>query len=213
MHRWVWLSQFNFLSWLTGRFSGRSPLWSSLWFLWLLSLGLLRSIRSIGIVVTSNTFFRFSWSGSIVKLSLILLEFNIVLNGLLDSTFMIAFIFAALSNRPSTWSLGLFHLTYSTILIWFLLRRLPFWPLGFMFWGLFSRRLFVFSILGRARNHPFLHIVPFPFHPSYFLFILILLSFKLIFHLLLLIYLPIFIELSVTETFMRLILGFFTLKA
>lgn len=82
------------------------------------------------------------------------------------------------------------------------MRRLSFRPLGFMLRGLFSRRLLVFSILGRARNHPFLHIVPFPFHPSYFLFILILLSFKLVFNLLLLIDLPIFIELSVTEAFM-----------
>ena len=63
-------------------------------------------------MMTFRTFLNFSWSDNrVVQLSLILLNFNIVFDRLLDSTFMITFFLATTSNWSTTWSFWFFYLS------------------------------------------------------------------------------------------------------
>jgi len=220
---WTWFGKFHLLTWLVNWFSWRSPLWPSFgflrfidfsWLRYLMAWRVLLDLWSVGIVMTLHTFFWFSRCGSncIIQVPLILLQFNVILNRLLDSTFMITLVLATLPNRLSTGPLRLFNLTNSPIFTLFLLNRNLLWSLRCLFGVLFCRSLLVLAILRRTRNHSFLHIIPFPFHSPYFLFISILLFFQLNFNLFLLTDLFIFIELRITETFIGFIVGFVTLQ-
>ena len=137
------------------------------------------------------------------------LHFNIVFYRLFYSTFMITFIFAACSNRFSVRFSRFLDLDWSFFKKFFFIawRRFTFSLFLFdnsMFWLTF------FGFLGRS--HAFFHLTFLFFHSLYFLAIFIFFLFKLDFNFFFFVDLPIFIKLSITETFVGLLFHFIFLK-
>ena len=176
--------------------------------MWWFSLNYSRLFRWMR---TFHTFLYFNRSCSWeVQLPFIFLKFDIVLYGLLDSTFVITFIFNAWLSWRFFWFLN-FDSSY--FLNFFLMR----WSMGTfsfsMFWRFFGRRLyFILCFIRSDRGHLFLHVASLSFHFSYFFSVFILLLFEFIFYFFFFVILFVFIELCVTETFIWLLLCFLLLK-
>ena len=192
-------------SWLSNNFIFR---WRCHWlFRFFYSWSFMRSL------MTFYTFFSIysCYYCRVIQLAFIFLHLDIIFDRLLDSTFVITFIFATSANRFSprlSWVLHLSCRSRIVLMTWFSLRsfRRFLWRFLSGFWWFF------WCFLSTNRSHFFFHITSLSFHFPNFLSIPIFFFFKLIFDFFFFIDLLIFVKLGIAKAFIRMLISLIILK-